>query len=378
MVEVNGTMRSGFEAVGDAFAANFADGFEVGASVAVVHQGEMVVDIWAGHADEDRTRPWQSDTITNVWSTTKTMMFLVLLALADKGELSLDDPVARYWPEFAANGKDSVLVRHLMAHTAGLPGWDRPMTAEDLWDHDTCASALAAQAPWWTPGAHSGYHAITQGYLIGELVRRVTGESLGTHFRRTYAEPLGADFHIGTPREHHPRISNVIPPEPLALAGADPQSIAIRTFSNPIMDARMAWTDGWRTCESAAANGHGNARSVAMLQSIISHRGEAGGKRFLSGPGCDALFTEQANGVDAVLGVPMKFGMGYGLNSEHTPFGVNAHTCFWGGWGGSLIVNDLDAGLTFAYVMNRMGQGTVGDLRSAGPLLATYAAIAQG
>lgn len=375
MVHVHGTMKRGFEGVGEAFATTFADGFEVGASVAVVHRGEMVVDIWAGHSDEQRSTDWQEDTIVNVWSTTKTMMFLVLLALADAGELSLDDPVARYWPEFAVHGKDGVLVRHLMAHTAGLPGWQRPMTAEDLWDHEKCAHALAEQEPWWTPGSQSGYHAITQGYLIGELVKRVTGTTLGTHFRRTFAEPLGADFHIGTPAEHHGRISNVIPPEPLALAGADPQSIAVRTFANPLIDARMAWTDGWRTCESAAANGHGNARSVALVQSIVSHRGEAGGRRFLSGEGCDALFAEQANGVDVVLGMPVKFGMGYGLNSEHTPLSPNARTCFWGGWGGSLIVNDLDADLTFAYVMNRMGQGTVGDLRSAGPLIATYTAI---
>lgn len=374
-MEVHGTMKPGFEGVGEAFKANFADGFEVGASVAVVHRGEMVVDIWAGHADEERSQDWREDTIVNVWSTTKTMMFLVVLALADAGELSLDDPVARFWPEFAANGKEAVKVRHLLAHTAGLSGWQQPMTVEDMWDHDKCAGALAAQEPWWTPGTQSGYHAITQGYLIGELVKRVTGESLGNHFRRTFAEPLGADFHIGTPREHHHRISNVIPAGSLAPAEADAQSIAMRTFVNPLIDARVAWTEQWRTCESPAANGHGNARSVARIQSIISHRGEAAGRRFLSARGCDAIFTEQANGVDLVLGVPMKFGMGYGLNSEHTPLSANPNTCFWGGWGGSLIVNDLDAELTIAYVMNRMGQGTTGDLRAAGPLLATYAAI---
>lgn len=372
---LHGTIKPGFEAVGEAFLANFADGFELGASVSVVHRGETVVDIWAGHTDLDRTTEWQRDTITNVWSSTKTMMFLVLLELADKGALSLHDPVRAHWPEFAANGKESVTVAHLMAHTAGLPGWDRPMQPSDFYDHDLCASALAAQAPWWEPGTASGYHAISQGYLIGELVRRVTGVSLGTYFRTTFAEPLGADFHIGTPAECDARISNVIPPAPLALGGADPGSIPVRTFGNPVIDAAQSWETGWRRCESAAANGHGNARSLALLQSIVSHGGEAGGRRFLGAAGVERLFEVQAEGTDLVLGMPAKFGMGYGLNSENVPISPNPRACFWGGWGGSLVVNDLDAQMTFAYVMNRMGAGTVGDLRSAGPLMATYAAI---
>ena len=372
---LHGTIKPGFEPVGEAFLANFADGFEVGASVSVVHRGETVVDIWAGHTDLDRTTEWQRDTITNVWSSTKTMMFLVLLELADKGALTLHDPVHRHWPEFAANGKESVTVAHLMAHTAGLPGWDRPMQPSDFYDHDLCASALAAQAPWWEPGTASGYHAISQGYLIGELVRRVTGVSLGTYFRTTFAEPLGADFHIGTPAECDARISNVIPPAPLALGGADPGSIPVRTFGNPVIDAAQSWETGWRRCESAAANGHGNARSLALLQSVVSHGGEAGGRRFLSAAGVEKLFEVQAEGTDLVLGMPAKFGMGYGLNSENVPISPNPRACFWGGWGGSLVVNDLDAQMTFAYVMNRMGAGTVGDLRSAGPLMATYGAI---
>ena len=372
---LHGTIKPGFEPVGEAFLANFADGFEVGASVSVVHRGETVVDIWAGHTDLDRTTEWQRDTITNVWSSTKTMMFLVLLELADKGALTLHDPVHRHWPEFAANGKESVTVAHLMAHTAGLPGWDRPMQPSDFYDHDLCASALAAQAPWWEPGTASGYHAISQGYLIGELVRRVTGVSLGTYFRTTFAEPLGADFHIGTPAECDARISNVIPPAPLALGGADPGSIPVRTFGNPVIDAAQSWETGWRRCESAAANGHGNARSLALLQSVVSHGGEAWGRRFLSAAGVEKLFEVQAVGTDLVLGMPAKFGMGYGLNSENVPISPNPRACFWGGWGGSLVVNDLDAQMTFAYVMNRMGAGTVGDLRSAGPLMATYGAI---
>lgn len=376
MVSVNGSVSSGYEGVKDAFAANFNDDFEVGASLAVMYKGEMVVDIWAGHREMERTTEWQSDTIINVWSTTKTMMFLTLLTLADRGELSLTDPVYKYWPEFKANGKEDVEIRHLMAHTAGLSGWDQKMSAEDLYDHDKCAAASAAQASWWQPGSQSGYHAISQGYLIGEVVKRVTGQSLGNFFRENFAEPLGADFHIGTGAEHDERIALVIPAEQGLPAEVDPNSLAMRTFMNPQMDARMSWTKEWRRCESPAANGHGNARSVAQLQSIISHNGEVGGKRFLSAEGVNALFAEQSNGMDVVLGVPMKFGMGYGLNSEHSPLSPNPRACFWGGWGGSLVVNDLDAELTFAYVMNRMGNGTVGDLRAAGPLMALFGAIA--
>lgn len=376
MVSVQGSVSSGYEGVKEAFAANFNDDFEVGASVAVMHKGEMVVDIWAGHREIERTSDWQKDTIINVWSTTKTMMFLTLLTLADRGELSLTDPVYKYWPEFKANGKESIEIRHLMAHTAGLSGWEEKMSAADLYNHDKCASALGAQAPWWEPGTQSGYHAISQGYLIGELVKRVTGQTLGNFFRENFAEPLGADFHIGTGAEHDERISLCIPAEQGVLPEADPTSIGMRTFTNPLMDARMSWTDEWRRCESPAANGHGNARSVAQLQSIISHNGEAGGKRFLSAEGVNQLFTEQSNGLDVVLGTPMKFGMGYGLNSEYTPLSPNPRACFWGGWGGSLVVNDLDAEMTFAYVMNRMGNGTVGDMRAAGPLMALFGAIA--
>jgi CubicO group peptidase (beta-lactamase class C family) len=284
--------------------------------------------------------------------------------------------VAKYWPEFAANGKSDIEIRHIMSHTAGLSGWDQPMTLDDFADFDKCASGLAAQAPWWTPGSQSGYHAISQGYLIGEVVRRVTGQTLGNYFRTTFAEPLGADFHIGTPPECDSRITLNVPPPPLMIDGVASDSISMRTFTNPIMDARVAWTIPWRRCESAAANGHGNARSVAILQSLISHRGEHGGKRFFSPGAVDAIFDVQAEGVDLVLNQPVKLGVGYGLNSEYSPISPNPRACWWGGWGGSLVVNDLDAELTYAYVMNKMAVSLVGDLRAAGPLMATYGAIA--
>lgn len=373
MTDIQGTCTDRFAAVRQAFAANFEGGFEVGASVSVVIDGKAEVDLWGGHTDMERTRPWNSDTIINVWSSTKTQMYLVCLMLADRGELDLHAPVAKYWPEFAANGKENVQVRHFLSHSSGLPGWDEPLQQSDLWDHDKCAAALARQAPWWEPGTASGYHAISQGYLIGELVKRVTGESLGTFFRKEVAEPLGADFHIGTPAELDDRVALVIPPAAALPPGLEATTIPMRVFLNPPMDPAMALTPQWRRCESPAANGHGNARSLARTQAIVSHGGEVNGKRFLSEAACRRVFELQTSGMDMVLGLPITYGMGYAIPSPDLPVG-GPGACFWGGWGGSLVVNDLDKRMTITYVMNRMGDGTVGDARGAGVVMAAYAA----
>jgi CubicO group peptidase (beta-lactamase class C family) len=375
MTEIHGTCTDQFAPVREAFAANFERGEEVGASACVIVDGEKVVDLWGGHADAAQTKPWEEDTIINVWSTTKTMMFLTCLILTDRGELDPYAPVSRYWPEFAANGKEKVEVRHLMSHSAGLSGWTEPVTEQDLWNHEKCAALLGAQAPWWGPGTASGYHAITQGYLLGELVKRVTGQTLGTFFEKEIAGPLGADFHIGTGPEHDHRVALVIPAEAGLPPDLDPTSIAARTFLNPPMDARIAHTIEWRRCESPAANGVGNARSVAQVQSVLSHGGEVNGVRLLSEATCRRVFEEQSFGMDLVLGMPIRFGLGYGLPSPDQPIG-GPGACFWGGWGGSIAVNDLDQRLTVTYVMNKMGEGTVGDLRGGSILLAAYGALA--
>jgi len=309
-----------------------------------------------------------------VWSTTKTMAALCSLILADRGELDLHAPVARYWPEFAAASKERVEVRHLLAHTAGLSGWAEPVSIEDLYDWEKATSLLAVQEPWWSPGTASGYHAVTQGYLVGEVVRRVTGQTLGTFFANEVAGPLGADFHIGTPSECDDRVAPVVPPPSLAdqLGAIDPDSVAARTFSNPVLDASVSFEIPWRRAEIPAANGHGNARSVGVIQSVLACGGEVGGVRLLSEKGCEAVFEEQANGTDLVLGVPLRFGVGYGLSGELLPIGPRA--CFWGGWGGSLIIADYDLNLVVTYVMNKMESGLVGDVRGAGVALAAFAA----
>ena len=380
VVEIQGTVPEQFTKVADALARSIDDGSDVGASVAIVVDGEMVADFWGGFVDEDRTRPWERDTIVNVWSTTKTMSALTALVLADRGLLDLDAPVAQYWPEFAANGKDGVLVKHVLSHTSGVSGWAQPVTQDDVYDQDRSAEILAAQAPWWEPGTASGYHAINQGHLIGELVRRVTGRSLGTYFRDEIAGPLGADFHIGLAAEHDPRVSAVIPPPPLELdlaGGIDMDSPAMKTFTGPPVDASHANTETWRRAEIGAANGHGNARSVARIQSAVSNGGTVDGLTLLSPATIERIFEVQADGIDLVLGIPLKFGIGYGLPvAETIPYlPSDARICFWGGWGGSVIINDLDRRMSFAFMMNRMAEGIIGGATAATLLTEAYAAI---
>lgn len=381
-VAIEGTVHERFAAVRTQFEQNLASGADVGASVAIVLDGELVVDLWGGTVtgDDGATGSWQSDTLINVWSTTKTMTALSALVLADRGELDVDAPVATYWPEFAANGKDGVLVRHLLSHSAGLSGWQEPVTTEDLYDWEKCTSLLAAQAPWWEPGSSSGYHAITQGYLVGEVVRRVTGATVGSFFANEIAGPLGADFFIGTPESEDARVAHVIPPA-TGLAGDGPldhDSIVYRTLSNPPLDAAASQTIPWRRAEIPAAGGHGNARSVATAQSVVSHGGDVNGVRLLSEAGVERIFREQTYGQDLVLPATFRLGIGYGLNCPEVPISPNPRACFWGGWGGSLCINDLDARMTFAYVMNRMGEGTTGDMRGGSLLMAAFSALATG
>lgn len=374
-IQVQGTCDERFSAVKDILSASLESGADLGASFAVTLDGELVVDIWGGWADEEKTRPWERDTITNVWSTTKTMTALCALILADEGELDFDAPVSRYWPEFAAGGKvDTVLVRHVMSHTAGLPGWDEPLEVEDLYDWEKCTALLAAQEPWWEPGTMSGYHAVTQGYLVGELVRRISGRTLGEFFADQVAAPLGADFHIGLPASEDARASYVIPPN-IDLSGGDVTDTARRALGNPKLDGTEPRTAAWRRAEIPAANGHGNARSVALIQATVANGGQVGGVKILSEAGCRRIFQEQARGTDLILNAPVRLGIGYGLTAEETPVSPNTHACYWGGWGGSVIVVDLDARMTFAYMMNRMESGLVGDTRGLAFGMAVYQAL---
>jgi CubicO group peptidase (beta-lactamase class C family) len=365
MADVHGSCEPRFEGVRTALSASLDSGADVGASVAVFLHGEPVVDIWGGYVDEAKSAPWERDTLTNVWSTTKTMTFLCALMLADRHELDFHAPVATYWPEFAQGGKEAVEVRHVMGHTAGLSGWEQPIEPQQLADWELCISALAAQAPWWEPGSASGYHALTQGYLIGEIVRRITGESIGAWFAKEVARPLGADFFIGLPASEDARVSNVIPPPPIDPDQMEVTEIMAKTFLNPPLDASMAHEEWWRRAEIPAANGHGNARSVARIQSVVACGGEVDGVRLLSPATIDRIFEEQANGVDLVLGLPIRFGIGYGLApTSALPYLPDRRICFWGGYGGSAIVIDTEHRAVFSYVMNKMAGGVLGSDRA--------------
>ena len=376
MVDIAGKCDEKFSKVRQAFETNFREHGDVGASVAISLEGEMVVDLWGGHKDAAKTAPWEEDTIVNVYSTTKTMAALCALVLADRGELDFYAKVATYWPEFAQNGKADIEVRHFMSQSAGLSGMDEPFTPTEFYNWDAVIEALARQAPWWEPGSASGYHAITQGHLIGEVVRRITNKSIGQFFAQEIAQPLGADFHIGTGPEHFARIGELLPPPGGAPSGGDATSIASRTFANPAIDASASKTAGWRQAEIPAANGHGNARSVVKVQTAVANRGSAWGVDLLSETGVRRIFDEQTMGTDMVLGAPLRFGMGYGLTSEAMPMGPNPNTAYWGGWGGSSIVVDVDARLCVSYVMNKMEANLMGDPRGFDLLTAAYESLA--
>ena len=303
------------------------------------------------------------------------MTALTALLLADRGVLDLHAPVAKYWPAFAAAGKGGVKVSHLLSHSAGLSGWDVPIKAEDLYDWERICSLLAAQAPWWTPGEKLGYHAISQGYLVGEVIRRASGKTVGTVFREEIAGPLGADFHIGLDARHDARVGELIPPKDGMGKGRDPLSIAGRTLDNPVLTALEPRTRAWRAAEIPAAGGIGNARSVAEVQTVLANWGVSKGKRIISEAGARRALEPQIEGLDMVLGLPVRHGMGYGLPGEAMPL-PSPNTCFWGGWGGSLVIADLDRRVCCAYVMNKMGEGTTGDLRAFQLIMPVYQALA--
>ncbi len=374
MSRVQGTTTEKFAGLVDLFQASLDSGADLGASIAVYHHEELVADLWGGYRDEGKTTPWDRDTLVNVWSSTKTMTFLVALMLFDRGELDFNATVATYWPEFAANGKTDVEVRHVLNHCSGLSGWQAPLTPEDLADWELATSALAVQAPWWADRTRTGYHAATQGFLIGEIVRRITGATIGQFFQSEVADVLGADFYIGLPESEEHRVSIVTPPPPEDLSNDAPDSIRYRTLWQIDEIARAPQHRWWRAAEIPAANGHGNALSVATIQQVIANNGQVGGHRFFSEKTGDLVFERQVGGVDQVLGVDVSFGLGYALTSEFLP--VGPRTCAWGGFGGSVIAMDQALGLTISYMMNKMAVGLIGDTRGREILVrATVAAM---
>ncbi|MFJ9023999.1 serine hydrolase domain-containing protein [Streptomyces sp. NPDC102259] len=370
MADLQGSYDDLFTAVPTALAA-LLDGGDVGGSVAVFVDGEPVVDVWGGFADAAREVPWQRDTIVNVYSVTKTMTALCALVLADRDELDPEAPVARYWPEFATAGKESVLVRHLLSHTAGLPDWDGPVA--EIYDWQAATARLAAQTPQWEPGSAAGYHSLTQGFLVGEVVRRITGRTPGEFFADEIAGPLGADFRMGLPAEHDHRVALTVPPPSRGedyIAGAANDEAAptgaTPSPATPTVPTAIRLRDGnsvaWRRAQIPAASGFGNARSVALVQSAMACGGSVRGVRLLSREGVDRAWEEQFSGEDRRLGMPISWGLGYGR------FGG---TYGWGGWGGSTVMIEPEARMVVAYVTNQMREPAA-DTRGLDIVMAAY------
>jgi len=387
-VAIQGVCDPRFQGVKEAFAQNFADHGEAGAAVAVVVGGRTVVDLWGGHADAALSRPWQQDTIVNVFSTTKGMTAICAHRLTDEGLLDIDAPVAKYWPEFAQAGKEELPVRYLLSHSAGLPAVRAMLPPGSAYDWERMTSVLAAEEPWWEPGSKHGYHALTFGYLVGEVVRRISGQSLGTYFRKEIAEPLGLDFHIGLSEQNDARVAEMLPmplPEPgednlIAKAFSDPQSMTFKAFANPpdLMVPATVNSRQWRAAEMPAANGHSDARSLARIYGALAQGGEIDGVDVLSLEEIDRARVEQSYGDDAVLlGLPSRFGLGFMLDLPEHRIVPQSDIFGHPGAGGSIGFADPESGIGFGYVMNKMivPPDYFIDPRWRGLVDATYAAL---
>jgi len=377
-----------FARVRDAFDRAFAAGEEIGAALAVTVNGETIVDLWGGSADPARTRPWTRDTLVNVYSTTKGMTALCAHRLVEEGRLRLDEPVATYWPEFAAAGKERLPVRWLLSHRAGLAAIRPLLPNEALYDWTAMTSALAAEPPWWTPGDGHGYHAVTFGWLVGEVVRRITGMSLGTYFRTTFAEPLGLDFHIGLIDDEHDRVADMtaIPaPDPnapgVALATmilSDPEGVSARAFLNPPSLAHGPNVAAWRRAEIPGANGHATARAIARVYGALANGGSIDGVHVLDPASIARCHADQSHGPDRVLGVSTRFGLGFMLSQPDLPgaaFGPSPRAFGHPGAGGSVGIADPDRHVSIGYVMNRMGPEILLDPRATRLIDAVYASL---
>jgi len=385
-VDVHGRCDARFARVREAFEENFRARNEVGAAVALAIEGELAVDLWAGHRDPGRTQPWQRDTLVNVYSTTKGVTALAAHRLVDEGRLDLEAKVARYWPEFAQAGKGAIPVRWLLSHRAGLPAVRKLLPGEALYDWDAMTSALAAETPWWEPGRAHGYHAVTFGWLVGEVVRRIAGKSLGAYVRDTFCAPLGLDFHIGLPEPEHARVADILPqlpPDPdgeaaqlFARSLAESEGVTARAFGNPPSMLAGPNVPAWRSAEIPGGNGHGTARALATLYG----RAALGDGSVIGKDAIARCRDEQSHGPDLVLGVTTRFGLGFMLRQESHAGGrcLGAGAFGHPGAGGSLAFADPERGLGFGYVMNRMGPRILLDDRAIALVEAANACLGGG
>ena len=372
-VEVHGTCAKGYEAVRDTFASNFATAGDVGASVSLVRNGEVMVDLWGGYADAARTKSWTHDTLANVWSTTKGMGALVCGMLVERGLIAYADKVSKHWPEFAAEGKGNITIGQMLSHQAGLCGPSVPTTVEEMCNHALMAERLAAQAPLWEPGSKSGYHALTVGILAGEVVARVTGKSIGTWFRENVALPFEVDFFIGLPASEDHRVAEMIPAKTSNMPGSLNAS-QMAALGNPAPNAATPNERFWRGAELSSANGQSTASAIARVYGALASDGKIDGKELVKPATIRAMTAVQIEGHDEVLAMPSRWGAGYILNVGGL-YGPNNESFGHSGWGGSFGFADPKTGIGMAYVMNQMGPDLAGDARANALIAAAYTAL---
>ena len=375
---ISGWVAAGFEPVRAAFEENFTKRGEVGAAVHVTINGEVAVDLWGGAADAAGTRPWMPDTLVNVWSTTKGWLAFAMHMLAEEGLLDFDAPVARYWPEFAQNGKGSVLVKHILTHTAGLPAPSMKIPDEAVYEWDTMVHSLERSELFWEPGTKCGYHASTFGWLNGEVLRRITGMSVGEFLRSRIAGPLNADTFIGLSQQEDARTAETVPPQPLgyllfraAIAlGGRTRAMA---FTNPPRPMKAANTSRWREAEIPSSNGHASARGLARLYTPLALGGKWNNVQLLSEAGVERARREQVYAKDVVAGTWVRRTLGFMLPvpelGDPRPMTAFGHP----GLGGSIGFADPQSRLAMGYVMNRLVIGP--DTRYAQLCRAVYTCL---
>jgi CubicO group peptidase (beta-lactamase class C family) len=363
-VPLTGTFDANCARVVEAFMANYCEEDEVGSGLHVVRDGESVVDIWGGWRDGERTREWQRDTLVCVMSVSKGIAALAFNMLIDRGLVDIDTPVAHYWPEFAAHGKQCLPVRYLLDHRSGLPIITEPLWPGAIFDREAMVKALAAQAPLWEPGTTAAYQVTTQGFLLGEIMRRVTGMTFQPFVEQEIAGPLEADFLMGglSPRNQL-RCAEVLPNLDARLLAAkeeEKDSLRARTMlqypSEPwssVLNSRA-----WRESEIASGNGHGTACAIARIYGVFARGGLSNGLRLMRAASVENMIKEQHHQIEIVQDRHYRQGLGILLNSPDAVYmGPNPRSFGHHGIGGSIGFGDPDAHIGFSYVVNRFHAG---------------------
>ena len=353
---LSGACDPRFDLVREEFTRNFAERGEVGAGVCVMVEGRLVVDLVGGWTDDSRRQAWQPDTLVDFYSVGKALVALLALRLVDQGLIDLDDPIASVWPEFAVGGKSGATLRHALCHRAGVPAIREPLTNDDLWQWDRMAGALAVTEPWWEPGTRHAYHTNTYGHLIGEIVRRVSGETCGELLRGLVA-PLGADVWFGLPPAAQTRCADVVWAGSGGAQAVDFDALSgdelmtMLSYFNPAGYSSMGVvnTESWRSAEIPSTNGHGTARGIALIYTALLQPG-----RLLSADLLAEAVSPQSTGFCPVLGEDVTFGLGFTPTTSRRPFGPNPGSFGHFGTGGALGFADPQSGIAFGYVMNHV------------------------